>query len=158
MKYVKDGLTSEDMVQQVFMKMWDKRVKLNPQMEVKPYLFVAVKNTCLNHIKVAKRSADMEGDQFDNLNAETGTAEDDLELAELQHCIDETIAALPPKCRQVFVLSRFEDKSYKEIAEEMGISVKTVENQMGKALRKLREGVHKYRSAVAVALIFSFFG
>jgi len=154
---VRDHEASEDIVQQVFMKFWDKRERLNPTLEVKPYLFVAVKNTSLNYLKVSKRTAGMEDEQFINLNPEKRTAEDDMELQELEATLQKVIKDLPPKCQQVFVLSRFEEKSYKEIAAEMEISVKTVENQMGKALRKLREGLQRYRSLSIWAAMINFF-
>jgi len=154
-KYVRDRVASEDIVQDVFLKLWNKREALKDDVALKPYLYVAVRNTSLNHIKIASRKATIEDDKFDPLFVNSRTAEDDLQFQELEQKVMAAINQLPPKCREVFVLSRYEDKSYKEIAETLEISVKTVENQMGKALRKMRESLGAY---LKIMLFLVFFG
>lgn len=157
MKYVRDQEASQDIVQDVFYKLWNKRENMKRDVEIKPYLYVATKNTSLNYLKTSARNIDVEEETFGNYFVEHRTAEDEIEFDDMKARLQETIAALPPKCREVFVLSRYEDMSYKEIAAHLGISVKTVENQMGKALRRLREGLAKYIKLIAVIMAANFF-
>ncbi len=146
-RYVKDRSTAEDIVQDVFFKLWKKMQhnELKKNLDIKPYLYVAVKNTALNKLKVNKRRADLEEKSLTPLFVETMTAADILIYNELKNHLMNAITDLPPKCREVFQLSRLENMSYKEISEQMNISIKTVENQMGKALRRLRESLGKYQ-------------
>jgi RNA polymerase sigma-70 factor (ECF subfamily) len=157
MKYVRDHEAAQDIVADVFYKLWNKRENMKRDVEIKPYLYVATKNTSLNYLKTSARNVDVEEETFGNYFVETRTAEDEIEFDDMKARLQETIAALPPKCREVFVLSRYEDLSYKEIAAKLGISVKTVENQMGKALKRLRIGLAKYIKVIIVLLSMNFF-
>ena len=156
-RYLKDNQAAEDVVQDVFFKLWNKREQLRAEIEIKPYLFIAVKNTSLNQIKSNSRISDVDDDHFGNMVVNNRTAADDMELHELEMRVKQVIDTLPPKCREVFILSRYEEKSYKEIAEHLNISVKTVENQMGKALKRLREGVGKYMKPLLLFILIHFF-
>lgn len=129
---------------------------MKPDLDIKPYLYVAVKNTALNKLKVNRRKADVEETSINPLYVENRTAEDNMEYNEMEQVLMDTIAELPPKCQEVFRLSRFEEMSYKEIAAELDISVKTVENQMGKALKRLREALERYKKLI-VLLLFTLF-
>lgn len=131
---------------------------MKSEMEIRPYLYVAVKNTALNKIKVNRRTSDVEESTMNPLFVEHRDASDDYEYQQLEQVIMTAIEALPPKCREVFRLSRFEDKSYKEIAATLDISLKTVENQMGKAIKRLREAHEKYKSLGLMLLLVLFFG
>jgi RNA polymerase sigma-70 factor (ECF subfamily) len=157
MKYVRDQEASQDIVQDVFYKLWNKRENMRRDVEIKPYLYVATKNTSLNYLKTSARNIDVEEETFGNYFVETRTAEDEIEFDDLKAKLQETIAALPPKCRQVFIYSRYEDMSYKQIAAKLGISVKTVENQMGKALKRLRIGLAKYIKVIVFLCSMNFF-
>ena len=84
-------------------------------------------------------------DQYDQV--------DIMELSELQETIKKAIEKLPPKCREIFELNRFEGKRYKEIAEQLNISLKTVENQMGKALKVMREELKELLPLLLIALL-----
>ncbi len=141
-RYVQATAIAEDVVQEVFYKIWNRADTLNINTSLKSYLFGAVRNACLNYLKHQKveqawRAAELAKDQFLR-------QDDALELDELKTQIDQAIDSLPERCRAVFLLSRYEDKSYKEIAAQLDISVKTVENQMGKALKQLREALGPY--------------
>jgi RNA polymerase sigma-70 factor (ECF subfamily) len=127
---------AEDIVQQAFVKLWESRAKLHVHWSLKAYLYKTVHNACLNRLRsqqVKSKYLDFTAQQPDAMQ----TMPDDTapELRErFQHALD----TLPPQCRHIFELSRFEALKYREIADQLGISIKTVETQMGKALRVLR--------------------
>lgn len=108
------------------------------------YLKRSVYNRALNKVKSNRDFVDS-----DEINSEisdlTDSSQERLEFVELEEFMNETIDSLPEKCRLVFVLNRFEQLSYKEVAEKLSISVKTVENQMSKALRIIRDEYAKYQ-------------
>ncbi|MCU0443078.1 MAG: RNA polymerase sigma-70 factor [Bacteroidia bacterium] len=141
---VKSKDQAEDMVQEVFVKIWEKRNQMTPQMQLKSYLYVAVKNHCLNQLKLNDRKYWMEDDMEDDIRLSIPDASEQVDAKQLQSKIEDAINALPPKCSLIFKMSRFEEKSYKEIAEALELSIKTVENQMGKALALLRQSVGSY--------------
>ena len=140
-----DNEAAKDVVQQVFMNLWEKRDRLSISKSVKSYLFRAVHNICINlHTRTVKH------DPINHLLDDEKLVPDSTqpvlltEIQELQGIIDHTIELLPPHCRAVFKKSRGEEKSYPVIAREMGISPKTVEAQMSKALKIIRSAVEKY--------------
>lgn len=129
-----DNETARDAVQHVFLKLWEKREELDEEKSVRSYLYTAVYHHCLNvlrHEKIKRRFAGQPKD--------IATTSDPVLHRELQQQIREVIEMLPPQCRLIFTKSRFEQKKYGEIAEELDLSVKTVEAQIGKALKILRE-------------------
>lgn len=144
-------------VQQVFVQVWDKRARIEIENSVKAYLYRAVRNECLNRLKHAKvkrmyqQEAMYEGDTGIDSTTETVAA------MELEHRINAAVGGLPEQCRLIFQLSRYEGKKYQEIADELGLSVKTVENQIGKALRIMREKLVEYLP-VFVSLLFHLTG
>lgn len=142
-QYVADRDTAQDICQKVFVRLWEKRAEMDPDRSIASYLFTSVKNRCLNHIrdhkKYRSRLLDVECGDFD-----IGVTEDHFVLGELQDRIEEALNALPAKCREVFELSRYEQKKYREIADHLGISQKTVEAHMSRALRSLRENLGDY--------------
>jgi RNA polymerase sigma-70 factor (ECF subfamily) len=135
---LKDREAAEETVQDTFVRIWEKREKLSIDASVKHYLFRAIRNHCLNliqHEKIRKKYADkvME-DNSNELQFENFFPETDL-IQRIEHCIE----SLPPKRQEIFRLSREQGLKYKEIAETLNISIKTVEAQMGLALKHLRE-------------------
>lgn len=150
-QYVEDSDTSEDIVQEMFGKLWNKVEGIDIRTNLKSYLFGAVRNACLNYLRhqkvVENHEAENEGGTVHQINF--------LEMDELQEKVEEALAQLPEKRRQIFELSRFEEKKYHEIAEELDISVKTVETQMSRALKVMREVLGSYITYLIVAtLIF----
>ncbi|MFN4915240.1 MAG: RNA polymerase sigma-70 factor [Sphingomonadales bacterium] len=135
---VKSAEDADEIVNDVFVSIWEKRHSLILDDSLKNYLFTAVKNRCLNHIKKAKLPFAEMPDEFTPAST-APSADHILEGKELQNRITLLIEQLPTKCKQVFLLSRMFDLSYKEIAEIMDISTKTVENQIGIALKFLKE-------------------
>ena len=133
---VKDNAETKDIVQSAFIKLWEKRNEVNIQHSGRSYLYTTVYHLALNSIRNRKTK---EG-HLDHLrpveNTETMYSGEEKETRER---IQNEIDLLPPKCREVFNKSRFEGKKYAEIAAEMNISNKTVEAQMGKALKIMRQ-------------------
>lgn len=138
--YLRDQVPSEEMAQEVFLYLWEKREQIEIKTTLKTYLYSAIKNKCLNYIKYeAPRKQELEETHLALMITTQPEEEEDSE--KLRKYIDEAVNQLPTKCRQIFVLSRNAGLTYDEIAEEMEISVKTVENQMSIALKKLRESL-----------------
>ena len=140
-QYVDDRDTAEDIVQEVFSNVWNQADHIDVRTTIKSYLFGAVRNACLNHLKHQKVVA---------THAKETTANEAidqlafLEMDELREKIDQALDQLPEKRRQIFELSRFEEKKYHEIAEELNLSIKTVETQMSRALKVMREVLGSY--------------
>lgn len=135
---------AEEMVQGAFLTVWEKHDTLEIHTSVKSYLYRAVHNSCLNrvkHYKVRKTYGDSVKNQTELLHDD---ASQDLIGSELDAIVANAIDSLPDQCKLVFKLSRFENLTYAEIAEQLGISVKTVENHMVKALKVLREKLKDY--------------
>lgn len=133
-----DRNSAEDVVQEVILELWNRKDKLSPDTAVIPYLKRSVYNRSLNLV----RSKAMNFDSDDGLINKTDNSPGaDLELIgdEMNNKINDIVASLPERCRIVFALSRYEEKSYKEIAKELDISIKTVENQISKALKILKK-------------------
>lgn len=149
--FLRDRDEAEEVVQNAFVNIWDKRQELEIQSSVKSYLYRMVRNACLNVIKHQRVKAEHEMHEktFGEPTHEgTGQA---MIASELENRIADAMKTLPEQCRLVFQLSRFEELKYAEIADQLNISVKTVENHMGKALRLMRGQLKDY---LPVLIIF----
>jgi RNA polymerase sigma-70 factor, ECF subfamily len=129
---------AEDIVQQVMITIWDKRNSLQITASLKSYIYRSVHNTALNRIRKQKMIAGYEAAKQYSVTAADIVTSNAVISNELNRLIGIAVNKLPEQCRMVFKLSRFESMKYAEIADHLGISVKTVENHMGKALRLLR--------------------
>lgn len=143
-RYIKDKQKVEDIVQELFYELWKKRANINIQSSLGPYLRTAIRNRSLNFIK-GQRIDFADEDELKSFTSNESSTQEDLETTELETFINKVIDSLPEKCRMVFVLSRIDELSYKEIAEKLDISTKTVENQISKALKILRAEVTAFR-------------
>jgi RNA polymerase sigma-70 factor (ECF subfamily) len=141
-RIVNDQEATEDIVQDVFMKIWNNRKTLEFTISLKSYLYRAAINAALNYLEKNKRLVAYEQDEFPEPSS--NSVEEHLNFKEVEERIKEAIDTLPPACKTIFVLSRYEEMSYREIAESLQLSVKTVENQMGKALRQLKQQLSVY--------------
>ena len=150
---VKDSYTAETIVSDLFYHLWELGPRLNLHSEIRPYLATAVKNRCSNYL--AQNFVKKEACRLENAGLEI-VAQDSpagsLLVQELDDEINAAIEALPDKTREVFSKSRFEGKSYAEIAEESGLSVHTVKYHMGKALSKLALALESYLGLLVLLL------
>ena len=140
---------AEEVTQEVFVKFWEKCDTLSPDSSIKSYLYRSVHNSCLNAIKheKVKDSYRQYMIQFMEMSSESVIEAEDPD--ELRARIVKEIDSLPPRCSEIFKLSRFEGLKYQEIAEHLDISVKTVEVQMGKALKVLREKLGDLKNKIS---------
>ncbi|WP_349316318.1 RNA polymerase sigma-70 factor [Chitinophaga sp. MM2321] len=139
--YTGDSHEAEEIVQQVFLRLWEKRDTITITGSVKAYLFSAIRNTAISQWRKDSVRSDRETDY--GTTRETATQASD-QVRELEGLYRQALERLPARCREVFVLSRQQNLKYTEIAATMNISVKTVENQMGKALRILHQELKEY--------------
>jgi RNA polymerase sigma-70 factor, ECF subfamily len=133
---------AQNIVQDVYMKFWEDREKINIQSSVRAYFFAMVRNKCLDTLKSSGYKM-----EANNLNKYPDIADNQFDtyiFAELEHIVKNGMLKLPDRCREVFELSRFEGLKNKEIANRLDISEKTVENQMTKALKVLRNELKDY--------------
>ncbi len=135
---LKDEADAEEAVQQVFFKLWERAEHLSFSGSVAAYLYRAVHNQCLNQLKHQKVKANHQLHVAYSMKNESVNGPAKMISKELEQKIREALNELPEQCRTVFQLSRFEEMKYREIADQLDISIKTVENQMGKALKQLR--------------------
>lgn len=142
-RFVQDPGLTEDLAQEVFIRFWEKRENINIDSNLGAYLRRMAVNEALAYLRKKSRY------QADELpihlpGPQAASADQALEVEELSKSISIAIDSLPPRCRTIFQLSRFEELTYREIGEQLDISIKTVENQMGKALKVLREKLSGY--------------
>lgn len=135
---LKDDMAAEEMVQNVFCKLWERNENLSITGSVAAYLYRAVNNESLNYLRHLKVRSDHQLFVSHRNDSLTPSPHGSLHMKELEQKLKEALNDLPEQCRTVFQMSRFEELRYREIAKKLDISVKTVENHMGKALRILR--------------------
>lgn len=142
-RVVKQEDQAEDIVQEVFCELWKKRDQIDFTSTVYGYMKRSVFNKSLNFIK--KKNIFSDAQPEDNLTLDPeASAGQKMEAAELEKAMEQAIDALPEKARIPFCLNRFEEMTYPEIAEKLGVSVKTVEYQMSKALQLLRKAAEPF--------------
>lgn len=135
---LKDSDRASDAVQNVFIKWWENKTAVADLQEARKYLFTAVYRSCLNVIRNEKVKQEHVL-AYTHEQVEAPRFQDGMEVEELDQKIKQAIEELPSQCRLIFCKSRLEEKKYTEIAADLNLSVKTVEAQMGKALKILRE-------------------
>ena len=135
---LRDEEEAEEMVQQVFFKLWERNENLSLTGSVSSYLYRAVHNESLNYIKHQKVRSNHQLHVAYSMKNEVEHPAKKVIAGELEKKIHAALNELPEQCRTIFQMSRFDELKYREIADKLGISVKTVENQMGKALKLLR--------------------
>lgn len=146
----------EDLAQEVFLELWKKREKHTIKTDIAAYLRRATRNKTLNYIRDQKIDF-RDAPPKEELKAQTISVLQSLNAEDLQQDIDAAIDKLPERCRLVFVLSRFEEMTYREIADQLDISIKTVEHQIVKALRLLRVALKQYLPLFILFWAFNYF-
>lgn len=141
-KMLHDIDLSQDMVQEVFIRLHEKKSSLHLKGSLKSFLFQSVKNKCIDHIR-SQKSKQTHHEQILR-NSEEGELTDLVEQSEFEMHVHQCISALPEQCRLIFEMNRFEGKKNQEIADELKISKRTVETQISKALKKLRVDIYQY--------------
>ncbi|MEM9719676.1 MAG: RNA polymerase sigma-70 factor [Bacteroidota bacterium] len=159
--HTQDLEMAKDVAQEVFIYLWKKREVLSIHTGLKPYLRKAAINRMLNKLKRQRfqvlRNEEVDPSESHFAPETPETPETQLSDKELGNLIQETIDGLPEKCKLVFQLCRVEGLSHKEIAEKLGISTKTIENQMTKALKVLRKAIAQYENSHLRILLFLIF-
>lgn len=135
---LKDTGWSEDVVQEVFVKLWNNRSKLDPSGRLLPYLFVLTKRASLNKLRDIKSFTPSFEYLWNNISSLSDCSHEKLVAKELSDYLDQVLSKLPKRQREVFKLSRFEGFTHQQIAEELNISPNTVKNHMIQALKTIR--------------------
>lgn len=138
--YLKDIDNAEDIVQDCFTELWERKDDKANIADIKPYLYTMVRNRCIDVLrKESLIDCNIEPSDIEGLISDEECEERSYDEARMWTAID----SLPEKCREVFLLAKRDGMKYEEIADKMNISVNTVRNQMNKALKTIKEGVHK---------------
>jgi RNA polymerase sigma-70 factor (ECF subfamily) len=151
---VKDEGVAEGIVQNVFLKIWERGENLNFQNAPAPYLYRSVHNESLNHLKHRKVRNAYDSYAMKQQVYDKSSASSKIQLSELQQKISVALNDLPQQCRTIFQMSRFREMKYQEIADELGLSVKTVEAQMGKALKVMRKKLADYLPILLITILY----
>lgn len=133
--YISDTRIVEEIAMDIFTYIWENKSSLQIHLSFKAYIFQAAKNRCLNELRQKKQTVSLEETEHELYE----TSAYSLETEELHELIREAVLALPDKCKEVFELSRNENLTNQQIADKLNISVKTVEAQITKALKRIRE-------------------
>ena len=154
-RLVPDESTCQDLAQELFVDLWHKRENLDIHTSLRAYLRRAAVNKSLNYIKANRR---IQFDDADDLGHMPDTTAQDTYKRETQETLEDAlhaaISTLPEKCRIVFNLSRFEQLSHREIAEKLDISVKTIENQITKAMKILRDALSNHAELSSIVILW----
>ncbi len=157
--YVVDEATAKNIVQDVFIKMWEARESIRENNSIMAYLLTITKNSCLDYLRhkqvELKHQKEVTGEMNElNLNyyALKRLEIDLLDYDEIKEIIEQTLKTLPPRCQEVFRLSRFDDLSNAEIAEKLDIGVKAVEANITRALKIFRKELKDY---IAILLLLN---
>ena len=136
---LKDTDTAEEIVQDLFFRLWKDREKIQIESSLNGYLFRSVYNRCMHHIEHKRVQQKYEADMLYSGSESPETPEEVLQYDQLRSVIAGTLENLPGRCGEIFYLNRFEGLKYREIADRLSVSVKTVEANMGRALKEFRK-------------------
>jgi len=144
-KIVKDMDTAEDIVQEFFYSFWKNRETFSPKLSLNAYLYHSIRNNALHfleHMNVRQTYAQEVLNNYQEIGPQD--FQQNVEVNELNKAINETLKQMPERCSRIFRMNRFEGKKYREIAEILSVSVKTVEADMGKALQFFRKSLKEF--------------
>lgn len=153
---LKDWEAAEEIVQTVFLKLWERNEWEHIQVSIKSYLYKSVYHDCLNYIRRQKIHLKYQTQTVHTVNVSVEGTDGKIKLSEMEQQLNKALNKLPEKCRAIFHLSRFESLKYQEIANQLQISIKTVETHMVKALRILRVEMKDFLPLIALTLLKIF--
>lgn len=142
--YIHNEAIAEEIVQDIYIYFWERKENIQIESSVKAYLLRASKNKSINYLRNKKTKQSIHEKLREAAEITYEMPSNLLDAQQLREIIENAIKNLPEKCREIYRLAKVKEMSYKEISEELGISVKTVDNQMGNALKKLREQLRPY--------------
>ena len=147
---------AKEVVHTGFIKLWETRHKVSPSLSIKSYLYKIITNNCLDILRHEKVKHKYEKMVLNDITANAYINEfQNIDIKKMAQDIDQAVAELPGQMRKIFELSRYSGMKYTAIAERLGISVKTVETQMSRALAKLKERLAQYLISLLVILFIS---
>lgn len=152
-KYMEDVDAAEEIVQSLFVKLWESKDELRIEKSKRSYLYTAVRNACFNQFRHLKVKEEYKRNNEREMEESQYTVHDEFSASELDVKIRKSIESLPEGRKRIFLMSRFEGLKYKEIAEKLKISVKTVENQMGSAIKYLKNELAEYVTLVLLLIL-----
>jgi RNA polymerase sigma-70 factor (ECF subfamily) len=157
MQILKDKDTAEEIVQDTFVKLWEKHEDIQFKSSPVVYLQKAIKNNALSHLRYRnkKRVVDIDETHIDIKSS--NDADSEANITEINRLIDQTLNEFPEKWQKIFRLIRFDGLKYKEAAKELSISVKTVEKAMGRILKAFKTKMNDYNYTMRIFLIFIFY-
>jgi len=155
MKYVKEKTVAEDIVQGLFVKLWIKRSQLNINLNFKSYIFTSLKNSCIDYLRKETLKNKVNFQMIEELQNNTEVRNLLIE-SELRDLINSAIDKLPPACKDIFRLNRFGGLKPIQIAEKKQLSVRTVEKQIGKAIKILRKELSAYLPSTLLSILLGF--
>jgi len=155
--YLHSKELSEEIALEIFTYIWEKRETLQIRATFKSFLFASAKNKAISHYRKEHKTIFTSLESGESMMTDISSAQICMENNELRAIIDSAISKLPEKSRQVYQLAWEENLSHKEIAEQLGITPKTVENHVGIALRKLRESLKPYYKQIFMVWLIQLF-
>jgi RNA polymerase sigma-70 factor (ECF subfamily) len=150
-RLVKDLESAENIVQDVFVKLWINKNEINITRSIKAYLYTAVKNQSLNYLEQNKRLISID-DSLNLPESNIDSPEENIIKNENYKAIQDAIGELPEKCRRIYLMKKYDDLSYKEISEVLGISINTVKTQMKRALKSLSDKLNYLKLLLILTL------
>jgi RNA polymerase sigma-70 factor, ECF subfamily len=152
--YIHDEAMAEEIVQDIYIYFWEKKGKIQIESSVKAYLLKASKNKSLNFLRNEKNRLSIHERIREASETTYEMPANAMDAAQLRELIENAVKNLPEKCGEIYRLAKEKELTYKEIAEQHDISVKTVENQMGIALKKLRDHLRPYYNDIFLLFLF----
>lgn len=157
--YIPDKDECEDIVQETFISLWNSEKELLSEKEFRSYMIISVRNKSISYLR--KQRLDIvsmeDSEHAVTIGYVTDTEGADPDEISSEEKLQQVLSILPPKCREVFMMSKLHGMKYREIAKELDLSEKTVENQMGKAIKTLREFVCSHPLFILIITFVSIF-
>jgi RNA polymerase sigma-70 factor (ECF subfamily) len=155
---VRDRDVAKDIVQDVFYKVWKNRDKIDATEKIEGYLMRATSRTALNYLRNNWRTVKIDREPLLVRTLKAAPTSEEIDFTELEIRVRQAIDKLPPKCKTIYLLSRHEGLKYPQIADSLGLSLKTVENQMSIALEKLRNSLKPFITPELIFILVILLG